>query len=125
MRYKQDVFDPGFNDFTFFGAVLRTDDYGPAPTALVQFSHMSTQAFIRRFIRRYGEINTVLVFTALLITLVIAIIVGLDWWRHRTVDSSVLFAPIMLTALIGSVVFYHFISLISRLDRSEEKLRAL
>ncbi len=125
MRYKQDVFDPGFNGFTFFGAVLRTDDYGQAPTALVQFRHMSTQAFIRRFIRRYGEINTVLVFTALLITLVIAIVVGLGWWRHGTVDSSVLSAPIMLTALIGSVVFYHFISLISRLDRSEEKLRAL
>jgi diguanylate cyclase (GGDEF)-like protein len=125
MRYKQDVFDLDYNGFTFFGAVLRTDDYGPEPAALVQFRNMSTQSFIRRFIRRYGEINTVLVFTALLITLVIAIIVALGWWRHGAVDSAALSMPVMLTALIGSVVLYHFIALISRLDRSEEKLRAL
>lgn len=126
MRYKQDVFGSDFPGFTFCGAVLRTDDdYGLAPRGLMQFKHMSIQAFLRRFIRRYGEVNAVLVFTSLLITLVVAIIVTLGWLSQGNVDSAVLPAPIILTALIGSAVFYHFVTLISQLDRSEEKLRAL
>lgn len=127
MRYKQGLhsFDLDFPGFTFYGAVLRTDDYDSAPRDFVQFRHMNAQAFIRHFIRRYGEINTVLVFTAVLIALVAGVIAGLDWLRYRSVDPSSLSAPIMLSALIGSVVFYNFITLISQLDRSEEKLRAL
>jgi diguanylate cyclase (GGDEF)-like protein len=126
MRYKQDAFDLDFNGFTFCGAVLKTDDYGgPAPGGSTQFGLMNTQAFIRRFIRRYGEINTVLVFTALLVTLVVALVVGADWLRYRTVDTASLTVPVMLAALIGGAVFYHFITLISQLGRSEEKLRAL
>jgi diguanylate cyclase (GGDEF)-like protein len=49
----------------------------------------------------------------------------LDWWRHGAVDTSALSVPVMLAALLGAALFYHFISLISQLDRSEEKLRAL
>jgi diguanylate cyclase (GGDEF)-like protein len=56
---------------------------------------------------------------------VVAIIAGLYWFRYRSVDPSTMSVPIMLTALIGSVLFYNFITLISRLDRSEEKLRAM
>lgn len=125
MRYKQGInsFDLDFPGFTFYGAVLRTDDCGPG--ALMPFKHMNTQAFIRYFIRRYGEINTVLVFTALLTALVALLVIAADWLRYRAVDTSDLPVPVMLTALIGAVVFYHFIALISRLDRSEEKLRAL
>jgi diguanylate cyclase (GGDEF)-like protein len=125
MRYKHNVVDLDYNGFTFYGAVLRTDDYSPDLRGLMQFKHMSTQAFLRRFIHRYGEINTVLVFTALLIALVVAIIVTLQWIQHGTVDTAGLSGPILLTALVGGVVLYHFIALVSQLDRSEGKLRAL
>src|ERR1044071_4705156 len=98
MRYKQDLhsFDLDFPSFTFYGAVLRTDDYDSMPRGYAQFRHMNAQAFIRHFIRRYGEINTVLVFTAALIALVTGVIAGLDWLRYRSVDTSSLSVPIIL-----------------------------
>src|SRR5688500_1123072 len=104
MRYKHNVVDLDYNGFTFYGAVLRTDDYNPDLRGLMQFKHMSTQAFLRRFIRLYGEINTVLVFTALLITLVVAIVVTMTWIQQGTVDTAGLSGPILLTALLGGVV---------------------
>ncbi|HEY3487987.1 MAG TPA: GGDEF domain-containing protein [Gammaproteobacteria bacterium] len=73
-----------------------------------------------RFIRRYGELNTVIVSTLLLIAVIVAVITVAGRLEYKAVNFA-----IAATLLIGPFVLYHFISLISRLDRSEEKLRAL
>lgn len=86
---------------------------------------MNTQAFLRRFIRAHGEIKTVIVLTLLLLATVALAVIAADWFFYRALHPSALSIALVVTALLGPVILHFFVCLISQLDRSEEKLRAL
>lgn len=80
---------------------------------------------IRGFIRRHGAPKTLAISTLVLVLLASLLAVVIDLLVHATIHvESVVFSA-LITCLAGPPILYSFIGLISQLDRSEEKLRAL
>ena len=88
-------------------------------------SKLDSSRYLRQFVRQYGELNTVAVSTLLLVALVVVLAVVTDLILSRSVHLASIYVSAVITVLVGPVILHFFVSLISRLDKSESKLKAL
>lgn len=86
---------------------------------------MNTKAYIRKFIRKYGERVTIVTSTLLLVVLIAAAAALIDLAVSGRVHAEPVYYSALISLLVAPFVLYLFIGLISQLDRSEEKLKAL
>lgn len=86
---------------------------------------MNTQDHIRHFIRHHGAPKAVVVSTSILVVLAALTAMAADLIIHQTVHSEPVIFSAVIAMLVGPVLLYYFASLISQLDASEAKLRAL
>lgn len=88
-------------------------------------SKLDFSGYLRQFVRQYGELTTVAVSTSLLVGLVVILAVATELALSRTVSLTSVYVSAVITVLVGPLILYSFVSLISRLDKSEAKLIAL
>jgi diguanylate cyclase (GGDEF)-like protein len=121
MRQQQDVLGFDLSSFALNeGATLaQAEEVSNNPSRLIW---MSIHALLRRCIRRYGEFKTIAVLTLLLMGVVAGAVALTDLILYQ---PDILTISTLMTLLIGPLILHIFVSLISKLDRSEEKLRAL
>lgn len=86
---------------------------------------MNTKAYIRKFIRKYGERVTLVVSTLLLAAMVAGAAALIDLAIHGEVRVEPVIFSTLITLFVAPFILYLFIGLIFQLDRSEEKLKAL
>lgn len=86
---------------------------------------MNTKAYIRKFIRKYGERVTIVTSTLLLVVLIAAAAALIDLAVRGKVHAEPVYYAALISLLVAPFILYLFIGLISQLDRSEEKLKAL
>lgn len=86
---------------------------------------MKTSMYIRSFIRHHGEVRTIVVGSLVVALLVVMLASTADLILSRTLHPETIYLSALITSLVGPGILYLFVSLISQLDRSEEKLRAL
>lgn len=86
---------------------------------------MNTKTFIRSYIRKYGEFVTIVTSTLLLVALVAGLAALIDVMIHGEVHAEPVYFSALISLFTGPFILHLFIGLISQLDRSEEKLRAL
>ena len=86
---------------------------------------MTIRSYIRNYIRKYGEALTVATSTVILTVLVITLAGIIDLLIHKTVHPDPIYFSALITLVTGPIILHFFVGLISQLDRSEEKLRAL
>lgn len=86
---------------------------------------MNIKKYIRNYIRQYGEVMAVAASTVVLTLLVAALAGIIDFIIHNTVHPDPIYFSVVITLLTGPIILYFFVALISQLDRSEAKLRAL
>lgn len=91
----------------------------------VRLHSMNTENHIRHFIRRHGAPKSVAVSTVILVALVGLTAIIVDLIIHQTVHADPIVFSVVIAVLVGPVLLYYFVSLISQLDGSEAKLRAL
>jgi diguanylate cyclase (GGDEF)-like protein len=80
---------------------------------------------MRDFIRRYGKWRTVAFSTLLLIFIVVILTALIDLILFNSAYETPAYLSAVITLLVGPLVLYFLVSLISQLDSSEEKLQAL
>ncbi len=81
--------------------------------------------YIRKFIRQHGEYKSAAIGTLALLLLVISLTILLHLLFATVIDADPIYYPVVVAALIGPVTLFLFVRLISQLDRSEDKLKAL
>lgn len=86
---------------------------------------MNIAGYIRSFIRRHGGVKAIAVSTLILVSVMVLLTVIADLILFGTVHMMPIYFAALITVLAGPIILYSFVSLISQLDRSEEKLRAL
>lgn len=86
---------------------------------------MNTKAYIRKFIRKYGERVTIVTSTLSLVVSVASATALIDLAMRGEVHAEPVYFSALISLLIAPFILYLFVGLISQLDRSEEKLKAL
>jgi diguanylate cyclase (GGDEF)-like protein len=123
MRQQQDVLGFDLSSFALNGGALaQAEEVANNPSRLIW---MSIHALLRRCIRRYGEFKTIAVLTLLLVGVVAGAVAITDLILYQSIHPDIFTLSTLMTLFIGPVILHVFVSLISKLDRSEEKLRAL
>jgi diguanylate cyclase (GGDEF)-like protein len=86
---------------------------------------MNAKAYIRKFIRKYGEHQAVIASTLLLVALVACATGLIDLAIHGEIRVKSVYFSALISLVVAPFALYLFVGLISQLDRSEEKLKAL